>query len=277
MAADMSQAERGSREVTEQTPPARCPSCAGRGKQSFTAAFTMAFQPIYDLEAGAIFAHEALLRTPAGGGPGEIFAQVTAENRYAFDQACRVRAIELAARLGMTERLSINFMPNAVYNPDHCIQTTLWAADKHDFPIENIIFEFTEGEEVTDKAHLSRIVASYKARGFRTAIDDFGAGYSGLNLLADVQPDIVKIDMGLIQGMDADPVRRKIVGAMAALARDLGITVVAEGVETAGEMAALVDCGVTLLQGYALARPMFEGLVPAAEIARAIAPLRRAS
>lgn len=262
--------------MTARNPTARCSQCASRGKKAFDTAFTMAFQPIYDVDASEIFAHEALLRTPDGGGPGAIFEKVTSENRYAFDQACRVRAIELAARLGMKERLSINFMPNAVYNPDHCIQTTLWTADKYDFPIENIIFEFTEGEQVVDKAHLANIVASYKARGFRTAIDDFGAGFSGLNLLADVQPDIVKIDMGLIQGMDTDPVRRKIVAAVTNLARDLGIVVVAEGVETGGEFAALVDCGVSLIQGYALARPRFEGLVAPTEIEGAIRPLRRA-
>lgn len=259
------------------TPPAKskCGNCAGRSGQAFDTAFTMAFQPIYDIATGRVFAHEALLRTPANGGAFEILSNVTDANRYSFDQACRVRAIELAARIGTKDCLSINFLPNAVYNPDHCIQTTLWAADRHDFPIENIIFEFTEGERIADKAHLKNIVSRYKARGFRTAIDDFGAGYAGLSLLADVQPDILKIDMELVRGIDADPVRRQLVQAIRTLAEALGITVIAEGIETPGELAALTDLGVTLMQGYLLARPQFEAMVTPEAIRTAILPRRK--
>lgn len=242
------------------TVPIRCGKCVSRGRSIFTPPFTMAFQPIYDCASGEVFAHEALLRSPTGGGAYEILSQVTKENRYGFDQSCRVRAIELAAQLGMTDCLSINFMPNAVYDPDHCIQATLWAADKHDFPIERIIFEFTEGESIRDTSHLRNIVTRYKARGFRTAIDDFGAGYAGLNLLADVQPDIVKIDMDLIRRLDMDWTRRSIVAAIRRLCDDLGITVIAEGIETEGECAALIDLGIMLQQGYLHARPQFEAL-----------------
>lgn len=254
----------------------RCTNCATRGKQAFDVPFSMAFQPIYDTSTGTIFAHEALLRTPEGGGAGQVLGQVTETNRYSFDQSCRVKAIELAARLDMTERLSINFLPNAVYNPDHCIQATLWAADKHDFPIENIIFEFTEGEQIRDTAHIRNIVARYKARGFSTALDDFGAGFAGLSLLADVQPDIVKIDMELIRGIDADPVRRAIVTATKRLCDDLGITVIAEGVETEAELAVLTDGGITLIQGYLLARPQFEALASPAAIRTSLLPQRLA-
>jgi EAL domain-containing protein (putative c-di-GMP-specific phosphodiesterase class I) len=237
----------------------------------------MAFQPIYDVAEDRVFAHEALLRGVDGGGAGAILDQVTVENRYSFDQAARVRAIELAARVGMTDCLSINFMPNAVYNPDHCIQTTLWAADKHDFPIENIIFEFTEDESVVDKAHLKNIVASYKARGFRTAIDDFGSGHNGMNLLADIQPDIIKIDMGLVRGLDADRVRRTIVRSIARLSEELGIQVVAEGIETREEAEALADCGITLLQGYLFSRPQFEALADPAVLRAVLTPRRSAA
>ncbi len=254
----------------------RCTACATRGKSAFRTAFTMAFQPIYDTDTGAIFAHEALLRGPDGASAGTILDQVTAENRYSFDQSCRVKAIELAARLGMTESLSINFMPNAVYNPDHCIQATLWAADRHDFPIENIVFEFTEGELVRDVEHLKNIVARYKARGFRTALDDFGAGFAGLSLLAEVQPDIIKIDMALVRGIDADPVRREIVGSIKGLCDRLGIATIAEGIETEGELAVLTDLGITLIQGYLLARPQFEALADPASICAALMPHRRA-
>src|SRR5690606_39933033 len=94
----------------------------------------------------------------------------------------------------LKSKLSINFMPNAVYRPELCIRTTLAAAKEWDFPIERIIFEVTEGERIEDQAHLRNIIAHYKKQGFCTAIDDFGAGYAGLNLLADFQSDMVKLD-----------------------------------------------------------------------------------
>lgn len=114
-----------------------------------------------------------------------MLSRVNADNRYRFDQACRVKAIKVAAELGMTTALSINFLPNAVYRPELCIRTTLEASEQFDFPVSRIIFEITEGEKVEDHSHLREIIQHYKSRGFRTAIDDFGAGYSGLHLLAE--------------------------------------------------------------------------------------------
>jgi EAL domain-containing protein (putative c-di-GMP-specific phosphodiesterase class I) len=155
--------------------------------------------------------------------------------------------------------LSINFMPNAVYEPSRCLRATLEAALRTGFPVERIIFETTEDERVDD-AYLKQIFATYRAQGFKTAIDDFGAGYAGLNLLADFQPDIVKIDMALIRGIDRDRARQTIVGALAAVGQLLGIRVIAEGVEEAREALVLRHLGITLMQGYLFARPAFEAL-----------------
>ncbi len=237
----------------------------------------MAFQPIFDIAAGRIFAHEALLRTPQNDSAGAVLAQVTADTRYSFDQSARVKAIELAARTGMRDCLSINFMPNAVYNPDHCIQTTLWAAELYSFPIDRIIFEFTEDERIIDKAHLKTIVSSYRARGFRTAIDDFGAGYAGLGLLADVQPDILKLDMALIRDIHRDPVRRALERGLARIADDLGMLVIAEGIETEGELDCILGFGITLVQGFLIARPAFEGIVSAETILAGRQTIQRAA
>ena len=136
----------------------------------------------------------------------------------------------------------------------------LAAAEKLAFPADRIILEFTEGEEIGDHAHLARMVAAYRKLGFRTAIDDFGAGYSGLTLLAKFQPDIIKLDMELVRGVDADRVRRTIVASIQRMCEDLGITLVAEGIETAQEYRALRDLGVDLLQGYLFAKPAVEAL-----------------
>lgn len=96
--------------------------------------------------------------------------------------------------------------------------------------------------------------------GFRTAVDDFGAGHAGLGLLAAFQPDIAKLDMALIRGIDTDAARQKIVKHTVAMLHDLDVTPLCEGIETVGEMQTLKDWGVNLMQGYLIARPTFEAL-----------------
>lgn len=239
--------------------------------------FAMAFQPIVDLETMQPYAYEALVRGPAGEGAGEILATVNEANRYVFDQKCRVRAIETAAAAGLLAtpaRLSINFLLNAVYSPVACIQLTLKTARALDFPTSRLVFEFTENEEVADPAHLVSIIAAYQAMGFGTALDDFGAGHAGLGLLARFQPDTVKLDMELVRGIDASLPRRIIVGGIVAMCRELRIRLIAEGVETRGELAALRALGVRYAQGFLFAKPGFEHLpviqhpdLPAAKVA----------
>jgi EAL domain-containing protein (putative c-di-GMP-specific phosphodiesterase class I) len=223
----------------------------------------MAFQPILDLETGRPFAYEALARGPNGEGAASVLGQVTSENRYAFDQRCRVKAIETAVAAGILEtgaRLSINFLPNAVYSPRACIQLTLKTASATGFPADRLIFEFTEQEEIVDAEHVAEIVRKYREMGFGTALDDFGAGHAGLGLLARFQPDLIKLDMELVRGIDSSLPRRVIVESVAAMCRGLGITLIAEGVETEAELAALRRIGIRYVQGYLIARPAFEAL-----------------
>lgn len=240
-----------------------CEGC--RDGTAFALPFSMAFQPIVDVEAGGVYAYEALVRGVDGAGAGTILSAVDSTNRYSFDQACRVKAIELAAGLGMASKgsLSINFLPNAVYEPSACIRLTLATARRTGFPLNRLIFEFTENEKL-DPDHVARIVATYKSMGFKTAIDDFGAGYAGLNLLARFQPDIIKLDMDLVRGIDSDRARRVVVEAVVRACRELGVTVLAEGVETEGEHRTLADLGIRLQQGYWFAKPAFEALAPIA-------------
>lgn len=244
------------------------PSCARcRNTSGFDIPISMAFQPILRApvsgEPPSIFAYEALVRGQDGASAASVLSQVDRSNRYAFDQACRVKAIEMAARLDLPATgalLSINFLPNAVYEPRSCIRATLAAAQRTGFPPAALMFEVTEQEQVEDPEHLLHILNTYRQIGFRTAIDDFGAGYSGLGLLARFQPDVVKLDMGLVRGADADPARVIILRHTAAMCRELGVTLVAEGVETAAELAVLRRLGIDIFQGYYFARPGFEHL-----------------
>lgn len=236
----------------------RCSAC--RDGQALNFPISMAFQPICDLQNRRVFAHEALVRGPQGEPAGSLLQQVDADNLYAFDQACRVKAVEWGARLNLPGLLSINFMPNAVYQAETCIRATLEAAARFGFPLERIIFEVTEQEQVLDIEHLLQILYAYRKQGFKTAIDDFGSGYAGLNLLADFQPDLLKLDMELIRGIDQDSVRQVLVDGTLQMCRRLGVDVIAEGVETREELAVLKDMGIQLFQGYLLARPGFESL-----------------
>ncbi len=231
-----------------------------RDAQPLDMALKIAFQPIVDVQARQVFAYEALIRGAQGASAGEVIAAVRPDQLYTFDQTCRVLAIETAHRLGMDTHLSINFLPNAVYEPATCIRLTLAAARKVGFAPERLIFELTESEKMRDPDHALRIIKDYQQRGFLTAIDDFGAGYSGLNLLAQFQPHIVKLDMALTRDIDQDAVRRAIVGGVIGTCKSLGCEVVAEGVERREELHTLRDMGVTLFQGYLLARPGLETL-----------------
>lgn len=241
------------------TPTSVRPCAACRNGNELDFDFSMAFQPIVDLRRRELFAYEALVRGTDGSGAAQVLAKVNQHNRYAFDQACRIKAVELAARLQMPCLLSINFLPNAVYQAATCIRATLEAARRFNFPTEQIIFEITEGEELQDKAHLTDIATEYRHH-FKTAIDDFGAGYSGLNLLAEFQPDVIKLDMALLRDIDRDPVRQAIVRGIVGVCHELKIEVIAEGIETRAELDYLLSIGLYLFQGYLFARPEFEAL-----------------
>ncbi|MFL5020937.1 MAG: EAL domain-containing protein [Microvirga sp.] len=238
-----------------------CQGC--RSSEPLPFDFTMAFHPIVDLGRGIVWGYEALVRGTQGQPAGQILSQVDESRQYKFDQACRVKAIELAGRLfPRTDetRLSINFMPNAVYEPAACIRTSLETARRVGFDTRRIMFEFTENERMVDTKHVARIIAEYKRLGFITAIDDFGAGHAGLNLLADLQTDLIKIDMEIIRGVRDSAARRAIIAGILVMARALDITIIAEGIETEAELATLRDAGIDLFQGFLFAKPALEDL-----------------
>jgi len=240
------------------TTPTECSAC--RDGQGLGFPISMAFQPIVNLSTGAIFAHEALVRGIAGESAGSLLSQLNADNLYTFDQTCRITALEWAAKLQVPAMVSINFMPNAIYKAETCIRATLEAVKRFSFPLNRIIFEVTEQEQVLDIGHLTSILRAYRKQGFMTAIDDFGAGYAGLNLLADFQPDMIKLDMQLIRNIDQDSVRQVLVEAALQMCRKLNIRVIAEGIESLGELRTLQAMGVELFQGYLLAKPGFQTL-----------------
>lgn len=224
--------------------------------------FSFAFQPIVDTHARVVYSHEALVRGLNNEPAYQVVNRYSADRMAAFDAACRAKAIEVAARIGVHTHLNLNFLPSATLNAALGLDSTIKAANRHSFPLERIIVEATEGELIGDLAKFARIINEYRRTGMRFAIDDFGAGYSGLNLLAEFQPDIVKLDMGLVRNIQSHGPRQAITRAIAQVCVDLGIDFVVEGVETVDEFSWFSDLNVNLYQGFLFAKPMFEAMPP---------------
>jgi len=228
--------------------------------------FTMAFQPIVDVDARRIHAYEALVRGPAGQSALSVLSAIRGEDRSAFDQSCRALAIRTAADLGLDRRLHINILPTRVDDLEASLEPTLATARACHFPLDQITLEFTEDERVADRAHLREIADAYRLHGLKLALDDFGAGYAGLSLLADFQPEIIKIDRVLVSGVDKNIARQVIIAGLMTIAGSLGLQVVAEGVERGEEMAVLRRMGIRYVQGFLFARPAIGRLIRDDEI-----------
>ncbi|PWW42549.1 EAL domain-containing protein [Chromohalobacter israelensis] len=224
-------------------------------------AFSMDFQPIVDVARQQVITHEALVRGPGDESAYRVLSQVSDSLLYRFDQACRVKAIELASGLDMQSDLSINFLPNAVYAPEACIQATLDVSRRVGWPTERLVFEITEVENVSDRGHLRSIIDTYRQMGFTTALDDFGKGHANLDLLADLRPDKLKIDRELVMDCHQDTRRQILLKAVADIATQLEIDLVAEGIECREEAKWLhEEAGIVQHQGFYYARPAFEAM-----------------
>jgi EAL domain-containing protein (putative c-di-GMP-specific phosphodiesterase class I) len=225
---------------------------------------TCHFQPIVDATSLDVYAYEGLLRTKPGaplGNVGEIFAVARAADLLPHtDLAARKTVIGRAAEAGITERLFINFCPSAIYDPRSCLRSTIEALDAFGFPHDRVVFEVVESDEVEDASYLLDILKSYRQAGFKVALDDLGSGFSSLNLLHMLRPDYVKLDIALVRDIDRDPFKAMLGAKIIEASRELDMTVVAEGIETAGEFQWLRDNGAHLLQGFYLARPAADPL-----------------
>jgi EAL domain-containing protein (putative c-di-GMP-specific phosphodiesterase class I) len=217
------------------------------------AALYMVYQPIISWSRRCAFGYEALVRSsePSLPHPGAMF--------------------EAAERLNSTSQLGRQIRakcgdPMEVADPDMTLFVNLHSGDLLDEALfdpsapltrwaSRTVLELTERAAIDGIDDIAERIARLRLLGFRIAVDDIGAGYSGLNSFATVQPDFVKLDITLVRGLDKDPVRRRLVRLLTELCNDLGIFVVAEGVETPAERDALVELGVDLLQGYLFARP----------------------
>jgi EAL domain-containing protein (putative c-di-GMP-specific phosphodiesterase class I) len=158
-----------------------------------------------------VISYEALIRDPANEPAFRVLEQVPGDLKHQFDQDSRSHAIALATRIGLACNLNLNFLPRSLELCADAIGTTCKAAADNALPLERITLEVTEGEVIHDHTHFAALLNEYRGMGIKLAIDDFGAGYSGLNLLAEFQPDHVKIDMNLVRGIENHGPRQAIV------------------------------------------------------------------
>jgi EAL domain-containing protein (putative c-di-GMP-specific phosphodiesterase class I) len=215
----------------------------------------MALQPIIDLGSRRTYACEALVRTDEESlqRPDVLIATAERLGRiHELGRTVRARVARAAAAIPEDVLIFVNVhgleLTDEDLFGDHCALGPL---------AHRIVLEITERVGLDAVGGPAR-VAMLRQRGYRIAVDDLGAGYAALGALATLEPDVVKLDMSLIRDIDAHPTKRRVVGAITTLCRELGSRVVAEGVETAAELAAVRDVGIDLVQGFLLARPARE-------------------
>lgn len=222
------------------------------------------FHPIVRAEAPLeVYAYECLARGMENDGsiiaPDRMFSVARdADILFNLDRACRLAAIRDARRCRGDAMVFINFNPTAIYKPEFCLRTTLEAMEEAGFTPANVVFEVVESDHVGDVGHLLSVLDYYRERGFRVALDDLGAGYGSLNLLSQLRPDYIKLDIQLVRNVDSDSYKARITENLLELATRLDIPSIAEGVETVAEWQWLKAHGARLVQGYLFARPAAE-------------------
>ena len=240
--------------------------------------FFSVFHPIVDARTGSVFAQEALIRAhdPETGrliGAGPIIKACENLNlQHQLDRCARQAAIRgAAAAVSESEKVFINFLPNAIYDPKICLRTTMETAAECGMPLNRLVFEVVESEQIPDMKRLCHILDYYRERGVGTAIDDMGAGFSSLEYLSALRPDYVKLDRDLIVNAEHDAETRYQMEHIVDVAKNLSIRVIAEGIETETQMRLCLESGVDYMQGFLFAKPAN----PPQRIADYLQPSRR--
>ncbi|GGY04801.1 GGDEF domain-containing protein [Litchfieldella qijiaojingensis] len=220
---------------------------------------TPLFQPIVDAGNQAIFGYEALIRGPSDSplhSPLTLFDTASRLGRLVdLDLLCRRLAIQRFTRLGLPGRLFLNVLPTTIVERDFREGLTLQYLDQVGLAPERVVIELTEHTPIHDYALMRQAVDHYRRMGFLVALDDLGAGYSGLRHWAELRPDFVKIDRHFINNIDQDPLKRQFLQSILDVSRHLGCQVIAEGIETTGEYRCLWGLNWSFLQGYYFSRP----------------------
>jgi diguanylate cyclase (GGDEF)-like protein len=217
------------------------------------------FQPIVSLSQKKIMGYEALIRGPSDSPLHSPFNLFDTAERFdlstKLEYICREVTIKHYAGLNIKEKLFINVSPSVLLQPDFKKGETLKLLNQFGIDPRFVVIELTEHQPTDDFQLMCEAVSHYRKMGFEIAIDDLGAGYSGLRLWSELLPEYVKIDMHFIQGIHNDPIKLNFVRSIQNIASSLKCSVIAEGIETEDEFKAVEQLGITHAQGYYFARP----------------------
>jgi len=223
--------------------------------------FTSYFQPIVSTKnTSQIYGYEALLRGIDAQGnlilPAPIIELATEAGVLPqLDRIARLSSIAGFSRHQVSGKIFINFAPTALYDAVSCLRSTVEAIDRAGISYERVVFEVVESDTPQDLDHLKTVLKYYRDAGFSIALDDIGSGYSSLNLLHQLRPDLIKLDMELIRNIHLDPYKGCITEKLLEIAQKLNILTVAEGIECIDELNWLRERGANFAQGYFIAKP----------------------
>lgn len=218
------------------------------------------FQPIVNVKNNEIVAYECLSRGIKRDGtimpPNVMFeSAIKTEMIFNLDRQCRMQALSHAKMKNVNKDIFINFNPTSIYNPEYCLRDTIRCANELNYDFSKVVFEVVESSKVDNIAHLKNIFNFYTTTGFRVALDDVGSGYSSLNMLADLKPGIIKIDMELVRDVSNNPTKKAIINSLVYIAREINALTLAEGIETREELETIKMIGVDMGQGYLFGKP----------------------
>ena len=226
-----------------------------------TERFTSYFQPIVSIkDTSQIYGYESLLRGLDEQGnlvlPGPILELATEAGLLPqLDQVGRLSAIAQFSRHQVSGQIFINFAPTALYDPAFCLRSTVEAIDQAGISHERVVFEVVESDNLQDLDHLKTVLKYYRDAGFLIALDDLGSGYSSLNLLHQLRPDFIKLDIELIQDVHQNLYKASITEKLLEITQKLNIHSVVEGIECIEELNWLRERGATFAQGYLIGKP----------------------
>lgn len=217
------------------------------------------FQPIVSLRDGIIYGYEALSRGPHNTGlnsPNVLFECAEKFDKvWDLESLCRVKAIEAAHDLQTPIRLFLNVNPNLMHDAKFKQGFTKEYLDQYSIDPERIVFEINEKNPIENISVFKKAVKNYEEQNYKIAVDDAGSGYSGLNMISEIRPHFIKLDINLIRDIDKDVTKQALVRSMAEYAQLTNTNLIAEGIETEDELLKLIDIGVQYGQGYFLQRP----------------------
>jgi EAL domain-containing protein (putative c-di-GMP-specific phosphodiesterase class I) len=224
----------------------------------FSEGVDVVFEPIERLENRKLLGFEALVRGPTGSEfatPYQLFrAAAECDALFELDCLCRRTALRAAGRLPAGAKLFLNCLPSVIHDPTFQAEELGGLLQAQGLAPQDVVFEISERESIANFAVFREVCDHYRELGFQIALDDVGVGYSSLEVVNELSPAFLKVDMSFVRGIDEDPSRREILKALTSVAWRIDASIIAEGIETEGEFATLRDLAVSYGQGYLIGR-----------------------